>query len=371
MSDEALLPSFAVVIVDDDPLGLGLLQHLVDELPATRTVCFGDAAAALEWCRGNDPDLVITDQQMPGMQGTELVRRLRAESRLREVPIMMITTVEDREVRYEALEAGANDFLTKPIDATEVKARTRNMLAIRRGQRVLLRRAQSLAEEVQLATAVIAAREHEVILRLSRAAEYRDWETGAHIVRVAGYARVIARQLNLSEAERETIFRAAPMHDIGKIGVPDYILLKPGALDDSEFAIIKQHTVIGYQILAGSESELLRTAADIALTHHERYAGSGYPDGRRGADIPLAGRIVAVADVFDALTSERPYKKEWPVQLAWSYLGQHAGSQFDPDCVQAFKQGEAEVNEVRESFPDSRDLADHRRYPIAATEAAS
>ena len=191
-----------------------------------------------------------------------------------------------------------------------------------------------------------------MILRLARAAEYRDWETGAHIVRVAWYARIIARHLGLPEAEQEMLHKAAPMHDVGKIGVPDYILLKPSALDDHEFAAMKQHTTIGHRILSGSRAELLSLSAEIALTHHERWDGTGYPAGRAGEEIPLAGRIVAVADTFDALTSNRPYKREWPSAMAWSCVLQKAGTQFDPACVAAFERGQREVEEVQRSFPN-------------------
>jgi putative two-component system response regulator len=265
---------------------------------------------------------------------------------------MMVTAAEDRSLRCQALESGASDVLGKPLDGTEVLARTRNMLAIRRGQRLLAERSRLLETEVRRATAEIVAREQETILRLSRAAEYRDWETGTHIVRVAWYARIISRELGLSEAEQELMFRAAPMHDVGKIGVPDYILLKPGGLDEAEFEIMKQHTVIGYRILGGSSSELLRVAAEVALTHHERWDGSGYPERRQGDEIPVGGRIVAVADSYDALTSKRPYKSGWPAELAWQFLAANAGTRFDPDCVAAFQRGRADVDAARESFPD-------------------
>lgn len=353
------LPS-TVVLVDDDPVALSLLSHLVTGMGGTSVVTFRDPVAAAEWCRTNLADLLITDQQMPELTGTELIRRLREDPRYRDVPILMITTVQDREVRREAVLLGANDYLSKPLDAVEVGARIRNMLALRRSTQALARYAASLEEEVRRATAEITTREHEAIVRLARATEYRDWETGAHIVRVAWYTRIIARGLGQSEADQDAMFRAAPMHDVGKIGVPDYILLKPSALDDIEFGIMKQHTVIGHRILAGSASAVLQLAAEIALTHHERLDGTGYPDGRAGEAIPLAGRIVAVADSFDALTSERPYKNEWPVGLAVAYLRQHAGAHFDPACVDAFLSAEREIAEIRAAFPDSHGKAGGR-----------
>jgi putative two-component system response regulator len=352
LTDTATDAGLVVVLVDDDVLGLELLRHLVSSIPGVRVEAFPDSRDALAWCRDYRPDVVITDHLMPGLLGLDLLRALRAEPGTADVPIMMITGEEDRDLRYAALESGASDVLGKPIDALEVKARTRNMLAIRRGQRLLAERSLSLEAEVRGATAAIAAREHEIVVRLSRAAEFRDWETGSHIVRVSWYSRIIAGRLGLPERQQETIFRAAPMHDVGKIGVPDYILLKPGSLDDAEFETMKRHTVIGYGILGGSASELLQVAAEVALTHHERWNGTGYPDRRCREEIPLGGRIVAVADTYDALTSQRPYKKEWPTDLAWEFVKANTDTLFDPACVAAFFEGRRDVEDARASFPD-------------------
>jgi len=352
LTDTAPDAGLVVVLVDDDVLGLELLRHLVSSIPGVRVEAFADPRNALAWCRDHRPDVVITDHLMPGLLGLDLLRALRADPGTADVPIMMITGEEDRDLRYAALESGASDVLGKPIDALEVKARTRNMLAIRRGQRLLAERSRSLEAEVRGATAAIAAREHEIVVRLSRAAEFRDWETGSHIVRVSWYSRIIAARLGLPERQQETIFRAAPMHDVGKIGVPDHILLKAGSLDDAEFETMKRHTVIGYGILGGSASELLQIAAEVALTHHERWNGTGYPDRRRGEEIPLGGRIVAVADTYDALTSQRPYKKEWPTDLAWEFVKANTETLFDPACVAAFFEGRHDVEDARLSFPD-------------------
>jgi len=357
-----------LVAVDDDALVLELLRHIIAELPNVCLVTFGHPDEALAWCRTNEPDVVITDFQMPGRSGIELIAALRREPHLADVPIMMITTSGDRSVRVQALDSGANDVLTKPIEAAEVRARTKNMLAIRQGQRLAAQRSSSLEEEVRRATAAIAARERETILRLSRAAEYRDWETGSHIVRVSLYARVIARRMALSSEEQETLFQAAPMHDVGKIGIPDAILLKPGILDESEFGLIQQHTIIGHEILGGSSAGLLQAAAEIALNHHERFDGTGYPHQVRGEDIPLRGRIVAVADTFDALTSHRPYKVAWAPARAWAFIGQHAGTRFDPQCVDAFLHGQADAEEIRAAFPDAQEGGDRRQR--AAPSAA-
>ncbi len=352
MTDSAADTGPVVVLVDDDVLGLELLRHLVSSISGVRVEAFADPREALAWCREHRPDVVITDHVMPGLLGLDLLRALRAETATAAIPIMMITGADDRDLRYAALESGASDVLGKPIDALEVKARTRNMLAIRKGQRLLAERSLSLEEDVFAATAAIAAREHEIVVRLSRAAEFRDWETGSHIVRVSWYSRIIAERLGLPERQRETIFRAAPMHDVGKIGVPDHILLKAGSLDEAEFEAMKRHTLIGYGILGGSASELLQVAAEVALTHHERWNGTGYPNRRCGEAIPLGGRIVAVADTYDALTSQRPYKKEWPTDLAWEFVRANADTLFDPACVAAFFEGRHEVEDARRSFPD-------------------
>ncbi|MDE2594546.1 MAG: HD domain-containing protein, partial [Burkholderiales bacterium] len=229
---------------------------------------------------------------------------------------------------------------------------TRNMLVLRRNQKELADRASWLAQEVSKATAAIVARERETVLKLARAAEYRDPETGAHLLRMAHYSQLIARELGWSQADQDLILDAAPMHDIGKVGTPDQILLKPGRLDDEEMAIMREHAAIGFEILDGSTSPFLQMAAVIALTHHEKFDGSGYPKRLVGDAIPLVGRIVAVADVFDALTSERPYKKAWEVERAVDFLKENSGSHFDPMCVQVFLDHLDEALAIKARFQD-------------------
>ena len=264
----------------------------------------------------------------------------------------MITAYQDTEVRHRALTLGASDFLTKPVDKNEFRARATNMLLLRKSQKQLADRAAWLAEEVAKATNEVLVRERETIIRLSKAAEYRDPETGAHILCMANYSQIIARNLGHSEAEQTLLLDAAPMHDIGKVGTPDHILLKPGRLDPEEMDIMRQHASIGYDILKGSPSPLLQKAAVIALTHHEKFDGSGYPNGLKGEDIPIDGRIVAVADVFDALTSERPYKKAWPVDEAVKFMHDNSGSHFDPDCIEAFFRNWDEIMAIKNRFTD-------------------
>ncbi|HEY9898040.1 MAG TPA: HD domain-containing phosphohydrolase [Pantanalinema sp.] len=341
-----------VVVVDDSKVNTVFLSALLSKLEGVQSFCFTSAAEALSWCRAMEPDLVLVDYMMPEMDGLEFVRRFRESRGCAEIPVLMVTSVNEAEVRYQALEYGANDFLTKPVDKSEFVPRVRNMLALRRHQRMLADRAEGLASEVRMSLAGILAREHDTILRLSRAAEFRDPETGSHIQRMASYSQLIAKAIGFSESDQELILRAAPMHDVGKVGTPDHILLKPGKLDPEEFEIMKQHAAIGYEILRGSSSHLLQAAALIAVSHHEKFDGSGYPHGRAGEAIPLFGRIVAVADVFDALTSERPYKRAWEVERAAAVIREGAGSHFDPACVEAFFQQWDEVLAIHEAYPD-------------------
>jgi putative two-component system response regulator len=247
-----------------------------------------------------------------------------------------VTASTSRKVRRLALELGAVDFLTKPLDPSEIRARCRNLINLSRAQVALSGRAAWLAHEVARATATVVAREHETIHRLARAAEYRDWETGAHIKRIAEFSRLIAMELALDPDVQEGLYIAAPLHDVGKLGIPDSILRKPSCLSQDEFVEMQRHTIIGHQLLHDSPSPLLRLGAEIALTHHERFDGSGYPHGVAGSKIPIAGRIVAVADVFDALISTRPYKESWPAWDARAIIENGSATEFDPDCVAAF-----------------------------------
>ena len=297
---------FQIAIVDDAEVNLTLLSALVKKLWDCEPVVFADSPAGLAWCSENRPDLVIVDYMMPKLDGIRFIERLRKVPGCEEIPILMITANGDKDVRYEALEIGATDFLTKPLDRIEFSARVRNMLALVVSHKRLADRAAWLAEEVSKAMVAVHKSEQELLFRMSRAAEFRDPETGVHIRRMAEYSRLITEQLGLPESEQRLVLHAAPMHDIGKIGIPDQILLKPGPLTPIEFDVMKTHTTIGYELLSGSDSAVLRVAATIAESHHERFNGRGYPYGRSGDKIPLYGRIVAVADVFDALTSVRP-----------------------------------------------------------------
>lgn len=339
-----------IVLVDDNPVNLALLGELVKQLDAGHAHAFSEADAALQWCLQHDPDLVIVDYMMPGLNGVDFIKRLRADPSRTDVPLLMVTANAEVQVRYDALQSGANDFLTKPLDPVEFLARSRNMLALRRGQLAMAVRASWLAEEVKRATQEIVERERDTIFRLSRAAEYRDPDTGSHVMRMAHYSKLIARRLGLTEDDQDILYRAAPMHDIGKVGIPDQVLLKPGRLDQPELEVMRDHARIGHEILQGSPSPVLQQAAVVALSHHEKFDGSGYPHGLVGKKIPLQGRIVAVADVFDALTTERPYKRPWSLERARGYLEESSGAHFDPDCVNAFLGAWHEVLAIHERF---------------------
>jgi two-component system response regulator RpfG len=345
-----------VVIVDDRSTARSLLEGLARTLePGVIVESFADPLDALAQMQHETPDLIITDYRMPGMDGIEFTRRIRAERRLADVPIIIVTVVEDRQVRYQALENGATDFLTRPIDPQECRARCLNLLALRRSQKLVSDRALWLEDQVMQATREVRMREHETLMKLAKAGEYRDEETGNHIVRMSKYARLIAEELKLTAMECDEIEAAAPMHDIGKIGIPDVILLKPGRHTPEEQVIMRRHPLIGHEILAGSPSRYLQMGAVIALGHHEKFDGSGYPQGLTGEDIPLPARIVAVADVFDALTSKRPYKNAWSFQDALKYLRSESGRHFDPACVRAF---ELRIDAVAAIMRELGDTAD-------------
>ncbi|MBP2297523.1 HD domain-containing phosphohydrolase [Azospirillum picis] len=325
-----------VLVVDDDQTNLFIMAAIVRRLDDADPVTMTSPVKAIDWMRENEPDLVLLDQMMPDMDGIELLRRIRGDARLDEVPVVMVTANTAADVRMRALDLGCSDFLTKPIVVPEVQVRLRNLLALRHGRTLLRDRAALLAAEVERVTAALQRRGEDLVHRLSRAAEYRDPETGAHIERMALYSRLIAEAAGCGDDFAHDLQKAAPMHDIGKIGIPDMILLKPGQLTPEETRVMRRHTTIGHRILADSDIPLLRMAAEIALTHHEKFDGSGYPAGRIGNAIPLCGRIVAIADVFDALTSARPYKRPWTLTEARAFMIEQRGLHFDPALLDAF-----------------------------------
>jgi two-component system response regulator RpfG len=342
-----------VLIIDDESTGRTILGKIIQQAEEDVSVeSLENPMDALHWLENNHPDLIITDYRMPVINGVELIRKIRAMPSCQDIPIMMITVVSEKSVRYDALEAGATAFLTRPIDQIECRTSCRNLLKLHEQQSIIQDRADWLARQVEVATQQIVSREHETLLRLAKAGEYRDEETGNHVVRMAKYSREIGEALGLSEKECDEIEYAAPMHDIGKIGIQDSILLKPGKFEHDEWLRMQEHTRIGHAILSNSQSRYIQTGSIIALNHHERFDGSGYPNGLAGKDIPLVARIVAVADVYDALVSPRPYKSAWTTADAQDYLHKNAGSQFDPICVEAFFERLDNINSIQNAFSD-------------------
>jgi putative two-component system response regulator len=341
-----------VLIVDDAEINLILFDALIQRMGNCESIKFASATQGLAWAQTHEVDLVIVDYMMPDLHGIDFIHQLRATTGKEEIPVLMITANDQKQILYRALDAGATDFLTKPVDRVEFMARVNNMLQLSASRKVLANRAAWLADEVRKATFEIVQRERETVVRLSKAAEYRDPETGAHILRMAHYSELIAKGLNLPIAEQELLLEAAPMHDIGKVGIADNILLKPGRLTPDEFEIMKQHAFFGYEILKGSSSRVLQAGAEIARAHHEKFDGSGYPHGLAGEAIPIFSRIVAVADVFDALTSERPYKKAWTLERAAEHIKASSGTHFDPRCVDVFFANWDKALEIRHRFQD-------------------
>ncbi|OOZ16327.1 two-component system response regulator [Solemya velum gill symbiont] len=342
-----------VVIVDVESTGRTILEMLVRKIDSDLQVTgFSSASKALEWLKTNPADMIITDYRMPEINGVEFIRRVRGMSDFESVPIMMITVVSEKSVRYEALDAGATAFLTRPIDQIECSTSCRNLLKMQEQQSIIRDKADWLARQVDVAAQQIVSRERETLLRLGLAVEYRDSDTGNHVLRMAKYSRAIAEELGIAKIECDDIEYAAPMHDIGKIGIPDHILLKTGKLTSSEWEIMKQHTVFGHNILSNSQSRYIQLGSIIALNHHEKFDGSGYPSGLQGQEIPLEARIVAVADVFDALVTKRPYKKAWTDEQALNMLELESGNHFDPECVNAFFNRLDDIFQIRAELTD-------------------
>jgi putative two-component system response regulator len=339
-----------VLIVDDTKTNIAILVE------ALRSECRISVATngsmALEQADRNPPDLILLDIMMPEMDGYQVCSKLKSSNKTKDIPVIFITALHEISEKSKGFDLGAVDYITKPFEIAEVKARVRTHLSLTHAMKALANQNQILDRKVEERTEALRSTQLEIIYRLGRAAEYRDNETGLHIKRMSHFCRIVARSLRCDDALCDLVFHASPMHDIGKIGISDTILLKPGRLDAAELAIMKTHTTIGAEILSGHDSELLGMAHVIALTHHEKWDGSGYPKGLSGTDIPLASRIVAVCDVFDALTSKRPYKEPWPVEEALSEIRRSAGTHFDTHVVDGFFDVLSEVVNIRDRFGD-------------------
>lgn len=304
-----------LLLVDDEPTNLHVLRHILQQ--DYRLLYARDGEKALQLALQEQPDLILMDVMMPGLSGYEVCQRLKLDPHTRAIPVIFITAMSDTRDEAEGFSVGAVDYMTKPISPAIVKARVQTHLSLVR------------VDELRQSRM-------EIIQRLSRAAEYKDNETGLHVIRMSHYAYQLAKGIGYQEHAAENLMHAAPMHDVGKIGIPDAILQKPGKLDAAEWQIMRTHTTIGAEIIGEHPSRILSLARSIALYHHEKWDGSGYPHNLAGEAIPLEARIIALADVFDALTSVRPYKPEWPIDKALALLREEQGKHFDPHLVEVF-----------------------------------
>ncbi|WP_417520707.1 HD domain-containing phosphohydrolase [Marinobacter sp.] len=320
-----------LLLVDDEPANLQVLRNILSD--QYRLLFAKDGERALELARSEQPDLILLDVMMPGMTGYSVCETLKAESRTRNIPVIFVTALSGSEDETRGFALGAVDYIAKPVNAAIVRARVKTHLSLVRIDELVKTRLS-------------------VVQRLGRAAEYKDNETGLHVIRMSHFSRLIALAAGFGESWADTLLNAAPMHDVGKIGIPDAILQKPGKLDPDEWAVMQTHPEIGAEIIGDDGSNLLDMAREVALNHHEKWDGSGYPNGLKGTDIPVSARIVALADVFDALTSERPYKSAWPIDKATGLIREQTGKHFDPDLVEAFFQCLPAILEVRERWQD-------------------
>lgn len=342
-----------ILIVDDKPANVLLLEHLLAEEGYENVISTTDPREVVNLYVAENVDMILLDIRMPHMDGIQVMEALKEVLSPDDyLPILVLTAQTDMETRQRALSSGARDFLTKPFQPWEVFQRIHNMLETRHFYVNQRARANVLGEEVFKRTQELRDTQLEVVRRLGRAGEYRDNETGAHVVRMSKSCKFLALKAGLGKHFAELILQASPMHDVGKIGIPDNILLKPGRLTPEERVIMETHVEIGVDIIGGFESEMLEMARQIAATHHEKWDGSGYPNGYSKEDIPIEGRIAAICDVFDALTSTRPYKDPWPLEKAVDYIKENAGSHFDPHLAKLFIEIIPEIVALREEHPD-------------------
>ncbi|MGA1933739.1 HD domain-containing phosphohydrolase [Arcobacter sp. YIC-464] len=343
------LEEMKIISIDDNENNLFLIEAFCNDM-GLNVKSFSQPLDALLYVLNNKVDMILIDYMMPQLNGLEFIKEFRKNNT--KTPIIMITAANDQDVHNEAFQAGANDFLNKPVNSTLFKARVLNLLNLYKNTLLIEDKAKLLEEEVATATKELIEREHETLNILGKTAEYKDPETASHVARVAHYSKMLAREYGLNEKEQDIIYFASPFHDLGKVGIEDNILLKPGRLDKEEFEVMKTHASIGYEILKNSKSEYLQAGAIIAITHHEKYDGSGYPKALQGEQIHIYGRIVAIVDVFDALTSHRPYKKAWTFEEALNLLVEEKGKHFDPNIVDLFIKNIEEVKTIYNSFQE-------------------
>lgn len=324
-----------LLLVDDEPTNLQVLRHILQD--HYRLLFAKEGARALEMVERERPDLILLDVMMPGMTGLDVCETLKANPALCAIPVIFVTALGDVDDEARGFEVGGVDYITKPVSPPIVRARVRTHLSLVHLDELKRTRLQ-------------------IVQRLGMAAEYKDNETGLHVIRMSHFSRVLALAAGFSENAADELLNAAPMHDVGKIGIPDSVLRKPGKLDDEEWQVMRQHVEIGARIIGEHVSGVLRTAQIVALSHHEKWDGSGYPRGLRGEEIPIEGRIVAIADVFDALTSVRPYKQAWSIEEAVGFLREQSGQHFDPRLVELFIGRLPEILEIRERWAEGAEV---------------
>ncbi len=346
------IESAKILIIDDQEINLDIIEELFEVSGFSNLFLFSNPEEAVEFYRNNVPDITLLDLNMPVLSGFDVLQRFNEINHYPQPPVLIISAQNEREIRLKALDSGARDYLNKPFDVKEVISRVRNLLEMHLAHKENLSYSQNLESIVNQRTQELLETQMEIVERLALAAEYRDNETAAHTIRVGLYSQAIGKKLGLSDREAEQLKLAAPMHDLGKIGIPDKILLKPGKLDKDEWNYMKKHAEFGYDILKNSKSLLLKNAGIIALTHHEKWDGSGYPYGLKGTDIHVYGRITAVSDVFDALTMARPYKNAWTLEDAIKLMNDEIGKHFDPELIDVFNHLIGEFLVIKENHSD-------------------
>jgi len=353
------MQSVKILAVDDEPFNLDLIELAFLDTPDVVMEKAVNGKEALDKLESVNPDVILLDLRMPVMSGLEALEILKNDTELSKIPVIVVTA--NSEEKNRALKMGANDFLAKPIDVEELKLRTFNQAKLFQAHKALENmnehldaQVQERTRELQEALDFAKETEYEISLRLGKASEYRDLETGMHIKRMSHYSRLLGELYGMSEEEQRILLYASPLHDIGKIGIPDAILLKPGRLNESEFAFMKQHALIGGLMLEeGEKFPTIALGRIIALQHHEKYNGTGYPNGLKGEEIDINARIVTIADVFDALSSKRVYKEAFSLEKTLSIMQEGAGKDFDPQLIRLFVENIEKFLEIQAAFPDS------------------
>ena len=348
MLNEKILKA-RILIIDDQKLHIGLLEDILRKSGYVNIESTTDPQEGIESYKEKNPDLILLDLEMPKIDGFSVIEQLKEIANGERLPLLALSPDRGQDICLKALEAGATDFISKPYEGIEVLVRIRNIIEAQLLNNQVRNQNKILEEKVKERTKELTDTRLDIIRRLARAAECRDENTGAHIIRMSKLCVKLGQAAGLDEHQCDLLLNASPLHDVGKIGIPDSILLKPGKLDANEWEIMKSHTVLAAQLLSGSDSELMKMAEIVALTHHEKWDGSGYPEGLKEEDIPLVGRIVAICDVFDALLSKRPYKKAWSIDDAIAEIGYAGGRHFDPKLTEFFleivKKDKKEIDE--------------------------